>query len=170
MPARYCRRPPRPPARRFDLSFSGFVLDDGPGTTTANLRGLGANRTLTLLNGRRLAPTGVEGAPASPNLSIVPGLLVQQYDQLLDGASSIYGSDAVAGVTNAILRRDFDGFTLPSGSEGIRITDGGTQQFYGLTWGRNWDRGFIGVGAQHDERRSGDACRSAVDGRLREPL
>ena len=133
---------------QFDLSFNGFVLDDGPGSTTANLRGLGASRTLVLLNGRRIAPTGVEGAPSSPDLGIVPGLLVQQYDQLLDGASSIYGSDAVAGVINAILREDFDGFTLdvaPSYSH----HGAGAEQALGMSWGRNWDRGFIGFGAQH---------------------
>ena len=133
---------------QFDLSFNGFVLDDGPGTTTANLRGLGANRTLVLLNGRRIAPSGVEGSPTSPNLAIVPGLLVRQYDQLLDGASSIYGSDAIAGVVNAILHTDFDGFTvemLPS-----RPTHrGGDEEVFGISWGRNWDRGFIGFGAQY---------------------
>ena len=133
---------------QFDLSFNGFVLDDGPGSTTANLRGLGAHRTLVLLNGRRIAPTGVEGAPSSPNLSIVPGLLVQQYDQLLDGASSIYGSDAVAGVINAILRKDFDGFTLEA-SPSHPHHGAGAEQAFGVSWGRNWDRGFIGFGAQH---------------------
>ena len=133
---------------QFDLSFEGFVLDDGPGSTTANLRGLGAHRTLVLLNGRRIAPTGVEGAPSSPDLSIVPGLLVQQYDQLLDGASSIYGSDAVAGVINAILRKDFDGFTLEAAPSHPHH-GAGAEQAFGMSWGRNWDRGFIGFGAQH---------------------
>ena len=133
---------------QFDLSFEGFVLDDGPGSTTANLRGLGAQRTLVLLNGRRVAPTGVEGAPTSPDLGIVPGILVQQYDQLLDGASSIYGSDAVAGVTNAILRKDFDGFTLEAAPSHPHH-GAGAEQAFGLSWGRNWDRGFIGFGAQY---------------------
>ena len=133
---------------QFDLSFEGFVLDDGPGSTTANLRGLGAQRTLVLLNGRRIAPTGVEGAPSSPDLGIVPGILVQQYDQLLDGASSIYGSDAVAGVTNAILRKDFDGFTLEAAPSHPHH-GAGAEQAFGMSWGRNWDRGFIGFGAQH---------------------
>ena len=134
--------------QQIDLSFSGLVLDDGPGTSTANLRGLGASRTLVLLNGRRLAPTGVEGVPASPNLNIVPGLLVQQYDQLLDGASSIYGSDAVAGVINAILRKDFNGLTVEV-APSYPQHGGGEVQRLGLSWGRNWDRGFIGMGAQY---------------------
>ena len=135
---------------QFDLSFEGFVLDDGPGSTTANLRGLGASRTLVLLNGRRLAPAGVEGVPTSPNLSIVPGLLIQQYDQLLDGASSIYGSDAMAGVINAILRKDFDGFTFEA-SPSFPTHGAGDEQAFGVSWGRNWDRGFIGFGVQYRE-------------------
>ena len=134
--------------QQIDLSFTGLVLDDGPGASTANLRGLGASRTLVLLNGRRLAPTGVEGVPASPNLNIVPGLLVQQYDQLLDGASSVYGSDAVAGVINAILRKDFNGLTVEA-APSLPQHGGGEVRRLGLSWGRNWDRGFIGMGAQY---------------------
>ena len=132
---------------QIDVTFSGFVLDDGPGTQTANLRGLGASRTLLLVNGRRVGPAGVEGAPSSPDLGLIPGSLVQQYDLLLDGASSIYGSDAVAGVLNVILRKDFDGLEVemfprrPS-------HDGGDQNVLSLTWGKNFDRGFVGLGAE----------------------
>ena len=131
-----------------DLTFNGFVLDDGPGTVTANLRGLGASRTLVLLGGRRMAPSGVEGVPTSPDLGIVPGLMIEQYDQLLDGASSVYGSDAVAGVVNGILRKDFDGFrfeALPS----FPSHGKGREMAYGASWGRNFDRGFIAIGAQY---------------------
>jgi iron complex outermembrane receptor protein len=78
--------------QQIDLTFQGFVLDNGPGATTIDLRGLGSARTLVLVNGRRLAPAGVEGAPVSPDLNLVPASLVQQYDLLLDGASSVYGS------------------------------------------------------------------------------
>ncbi len=134
---------------QFDVTFSGFVLDDGPGTQTANLRGLGANRTLLLVNGRRMGPAGVEGAPTSPDLGLIPGSLIQQYDLLLDGASSIYGSDAIAGVANVILRKDFNGLeieTFPSRP----YHEGGDQNVLALTWGKNFDRGFIGVGAEYD--------------------
>ena len=78
--------------QQIDLTFQGFVLDNGPGSSTINLRGLGAARTLVLVNGRRLAPAGVEGAPFAANLNQIPASLVQQYDLLLDGASSVYGS------------------------------------------------------------------------------
>ena len=134
---------------QIDVTFSGFVLDDGPGTQTANFRGLGSNRTLLLVNGRRMGPAGVEGAPTSPDLGLIPGSLVQQYDLLLDGASSIYGSDAIAGVANVILRKDFNGLeveTFPSRPSYA----GGDQDVLSLTWGKNFDRGFIGLGAEYN--------------------
>ena len=133
---------------QIDVTFAGFVLDDGPGTETANLRGLGASRTLLLVNGRRMGPAGVEGAPTSPDLGLIPGSLVQQYDLLLDGASSVYGSDAVAGVLNVILRKDFDGLEIEVFPRRPHH-DGGDENVLSLTWGRNFDRGFIGLGAEH---------------------
>ena len=103
-----------------------------------------------LINGRRVAPAGVEGAPTSPDLGLVPSSLVQQYDLLLDGASSIYGSDAVAGVANIIMRRDFDGLEIEGFS---RVPDhsGGVQNTLSVTWGKNFDRGFIGFGAEYTD-------------------
>ena len=133
---------------QYDVTWTGFVLDDGPGTETANLRGLAASRTLVLVNSRRLGPAGVEGAPTSPDLGLVPGSLVQQYDLLLDGASSIYGSDAVAGVVNVILRKDFDGLEIEAFPR--RFHHGaGEQNALSLTWGKNFDRGFVGVGSEY---------------------
>lgn len=134
--------------QQVDLTFQGFVLDDGPGTSTVNLRGLDSARTLVLLNGRRIAPAGVEGAPTSPNLNLIPGSLIAQYDILLDGASSIYGSDAVAGVVNAILRKDFDGFEVQAFSN-IPHHGAGQDHTLALTWGRNFDRGFIGAAFEY---------------------
>ena len=133
---------------QIDLSFSSFVLDNGPGASTVDLRGLGAARTLVLMNGRRLAPSGVEGAPASPDLNLVPSGMVQRYEILLDGASSIYGSDAVAGVTNIIMRDDYDGFegnifaNQPDQKNGDSFTAN-------LAWGQTFDRGVIGVGLEY---------------------
>ena len=103
--------------QQIDLTFTGFVLDNGPGATTIDLRGLGANRTLVLINGRRVSPAGVEGAPVAADISLVPSSLVQQYDLLLDGASSVYGSDAIAGVVNVIMRKDFDGLEFEAYSQ-----------------------------------------------------
>ncbi|HEX7060784.1 MAG TPA: TonB-dependent receptor [Woeseiaceae bacterium] len=133
--------------QQIDLTFSGFVLDNGPGATTVDLRGLGANRTLVLINGRRVSPAGVEGAPVAADISLVPASLVQQYDLLLDGASSVYGSDAVAGVVNVIMRKDFDGLEFEAYS---RVPDhsNGIQNTLSAVWGKNFDRGFIGIGAE----------------------
>ena len=133
---------------QYDLTFEGFVLRDGPGTVTANLRGLGPSRTLVLINGRRVAPAGVEGVPTTPDLAVIPGILVQQYDQLLSGASSVYGSDAVAGVINAILKKDFDGFTVDAFAR-VAQHGAGREETHALTWGHNGDRGFVGVGLEY---------------------
>jgi len=135
---------------QIDLTFQGFVLDNGPGATQIDLRGLGAERTLLLINGRRVAPAGVEGAPATPDTQLIPGSLVQQYEVLLDGASSIYGSDALAGVVNVILRRDFDGLELEAFSNIPAADDSaGIQHRIAGSWGYNGDRGFIGLGAEY---------------------
>lgn len=137
--------------QQIDASFAGFVLDNGPGATTADLRGLGAGRTLALLNGRRLAPAGVEGAPTSPDLSLVPTGLVESFNLLLDGASSIYGSDAVAGVIDAQLRTDFDGFEFDL-FRAQPSQEGGEETQINIVWGANNDRGSIGFGAEYYKR------------------
>ncbi len=133
--------------QQIDLTFQGFVLDNGPAASTINLRGLGEARTLVLVNGRRLAPAGVEGAPFAANLNQVPASLVQQYDLLLDGASSVYGSDAIAGVANVILRKDFDGVEIEAYTRVPQYT-GGLDTTLSVTWGKNFDRGFIGAGVE----------------------
>ena len=131
----------------------GWILPGGPGSANVSLRGLGAARTLVLINGRRIGPAGVEGAPSEVDLNVVPSSLVGQYDLLLDGASSIYGSDAVAGVANLILRRDFDGFeaevyaTVPEQS-------GGNETSINIAWGKNFRQGFIGIGAEYQDNEA----------------
>ena len=136
--------------QQIDLSFSGFVLDNGPGASTVDLRGLGAGRTLVLLNGRRLAPAGVEGAPVAPDLNLIPGSLVQQYEVLLDGASSIYGSDAVAGVTNIIMRKDFDGLEVDAFYNQPDHTNGESYNVNAV-YGLNFDRGMFGIGVEYND-------------------
>ena len=137
--------------QQIDATFSGFRTDNGPGSQTVNLRGLGAQRTLLLLNGRRVSPAGVEGAPGVPPVNAFPASLIARYDLLLDGASSVYGSDAVAGVGNIILRQDFDGLELQASGD---FAEAGAGDDYTLsaTWGRNNDRGFFGVGVEYDYR------------------
>lgn len=132
---------------QIDITFTGLVLDSGPGHSAVDLRGLGNTRTLVLINGRRVSPAGVEGAPQSPDLNLIPRAAVQQYEILLDGASSVYGSDAIAGVANIILRKDFDGFEFEAYSR-LPQAENGEENTFSATWGRNFDRGFFGVAAE----------------------
>jgi iron complex outermembrane receptor protein len=144
--------------QQIDATFSGFVLDNGPGSKTLNLRGLGADRSLILINGRRMAPAGVEGAPTNPSINLLPSSLVDRYDLLTDGASSIYGSDAVAGVVNVILKKNFEGFDLFASGD-INPQGGGDDYTFSGSWGINNDRGFFGIGAEYqytDTIRLGD--------------
>jgi len=150
-PSQILQRSESASGQQIDATFQGFVLDNGPGSQTVNLRGLGADRTLLLVNGRRLAPAGVEGAPSNPSINLLPGSLIERYDLLLDGASSVYGSDAVAGVGNIVLRKDFDGLELFARGE---INPQGAGEDYTISgaYGINLDRGFIGIGAEYDYR------------------
>lgn len=86
------------------------VSNGSSGTATLNLRGLGASRTLTLIDGLRL-PYGSSGISA-PNLDLVPTNLVERVEVLTGGASAVYGSDAIGGVANFILKDDFEGFEI----------------------------------------------------------
>jgi iron complex outermembrane receptor protein len=95
---------------------SNFVTNGGPGAQTVDLRGLGPNRTLVLLNGRRAGPAGTRGAVSSFDLNVLPQAIISRVDILKTGASSIYGSDAVAGVVNLITKTEIDGFQIDGSS------------------------------------------------------
>ncbi len=92
------------------------------GLTSASLRGLGANRTLVLVNGRRLANYATDGTTV--DINSIPVSAIDRVEVLKDGASGVYGSDAVAGVINFILRKDFKGVEL-SGQYGQPTRAGG---------------------------------------------
>ncbi len=129
---------------------SQFVTNGGIGASTISLRGLGANRTLVLLNGRRAGPSGTRGGVSSFDLSVLPISTIERVEVLKDGASSIYGSDAVAGVVNIITRREdggsFDGFvSAPSDS-------GGEQTRLSASWGRDFGRGGFRVTADYNKQ------------------
>lgn len=99
-------------SEQINNSYGGYVVNGGPGVNTLSLRGLGATRTLLLLNGRRVSPAGSRGAVGSADLNVLPNIMVDHVEVLKDGASSIYGSDAVAGVVNIITRPKVDGVTM----------------------------------------------------------
>jgi iron complex outermembrane receptor protein len=88
--------------------FGGFVVEGGPGINSISLRGLGAQRSLILLNGQRPGPAGVRGQVAAFDLQVIPDSIISRVEILKDGASSVYGSDAVAGVVNIITRSSVD--------------------------------------------------------------
>ncbi len=136
---------------QIDSTFTAFVVDNGPGASQINLRGLGPQRVLLLLNSRRVAPGGVGGAPTSPDISTIPGVMVDRIELLLDGASSIYGSDAVAGVVNVIMRKDFEGFEFEGQFVETDATGGG-EKTLGLAWGRTADNWTLGIAAEIYER------------------
>ncbi|MHC9085727.1 TonB-dependent receptor [Luteimonas sp. RIT-PG2_3] len=106
------------------------------GGSAISLRGLGAGSTLVLLNGRRLAPFGLadDGQKVFTDLSTIPLDAVERIEVLKDGASSIYGSDAIAGVVNILLRKDFTG-TVITGSYGTSGDSDGNQRKVSLTTG-----------------------------------
>jgi iron complex outermembrane receptor protein len=126
---------------QLDNTITGaFVTDAGPGSNTITLRGLNPDQTLLLINGRRVAPSGVEGAPALPNLNMIPTDAIQRVDILLDGASSVYGSDAVAGVINVILADSFEGFQLGTYVSSPEQSGGGSHR-WNATMGDSSDNG-----------------------------
>lgn len=108
-------------------SLSGAIGDSArPGFAGASLRGLGSTNTLILLNGRRMAVNGFDGGGV--NLNAIPSAAIERIEILRDGASAIYGTDAVAGVINFITRRDFTGGLVDLGYYQPEQTGGKSKQ------------------------------------------
>lgn len=118
---------------------TGANNGDVTGGSALNLRGLGADASLTLLNGRRLA---YDGFSQGVDISAIPVEAVERLEIVPDGASAIYGSDAVGGVANVVLKRDFDGVTLGTRYGGA--TEGGlATREYTATAGTTWASGGL---------------------------
>jgi iron complex outermembrane receptor protein len=137
---------------------SAFVTNGGPGASTVSLRGLGAERTLVLLNGRRAGPAGVRGAVGAFDLNVIPSSMISNVQVLKDGASSIYGSDAVAGVVNIVTEKGIEGLEMnvftsqpfENGGEVYRVSGAGGVKF---------DEGYIQLGLDYykqNELKRGD--------------
>ncbi len=110
----------------------------GNGSTTLNIRGVGSNRTLVLINGRRLATT----LGGSVDLNNIPSSIIERIEVLKDGASAIYGSDAVAGVVNIITRKDFEGVHA-SAYKGQYDEGDGDKESFDLGFGVANDKGSV---------------------------
>ncbi|WP_337245163.1 TonB-dependent receptor [Luteimonas sp. gir] len=123
---------------------AGVSNQNVTGGSGLNLRGLGPDATLTLLNGRRLAYGGLM---QMVDISAIPVDAVERLEIVPDGASALYGSDAVGGVGNVILKRDFDG--VAAGWRFGAATDGGmTTREYTATTGTSWATGGMIVAGQ----------------------
>lgn len=129
-----------------DASVAGSNMTGGQGV---NLRGLGALSTLVLVNGRRVASSGQYGDFV--DISTIPTSAVSHIEVLLDGASAVYGSDAVGGVVNIILKRSDDG-AHTSVRVGGTTQGGGQQVQFGQTWGRTWDGGGMILGYEFNRQ------------------
>ena len=117
----------------------------GAAVTLINLRGLGAERTMVLINGRRHVGTTTLGT----DVSSIPTSAIGRVEVLKDGAAALYGSDAIGGVVNFITRNDFEGFEIRASNQWI--DDGGDQNFSAI-WGTAGERWNFTIAAEHEHR------------------
>ncbi|MGS0535482.1 MULTISPECIES: TonB-dependent receptor [unclassified Pseudoalteromonas] len=120
------------------------------GNASIDLRGLGSNRTLVLVNGRRMIASGT-GAASTVDLNTIPVSMIKSVEVLKDGASAVYGTDAVAGVVNIILKDDFEGLDM---NVNAAITGEGdaSENSIDFTVGTSFDKGNIVIGMQYTDR------------------
>src|SRR5690606_32862337 len=114
-------------------TFGASSNNPGSGTATVNLRGLGAERTLVLVNGRRMVAANTNGVV---DLNSIPPALIERVEVVTGGASAVYGSDALAGVVNFILKDNFEGLEFNT-QGGISGEGDGRRAGFDLTMGTN---------------------------------
>lgn len=120
----------------------------GDGRATVSLRGLGEERTLLLVNGRRVN---------YDDLNSIPINLIEQIEVLKDGASAIYGSDAIGGVVNIIMKKDYEGGSV-SVNYGVSGEDDGERQGISATFGTGGDRGNFIISASYNDQKEVSAA------------
>src|SRR5262249_54470277 len=125
-------------APNFQLNNGGANYD-ADGSTRISLRSLGVERTLVLVNGRRMVPSGV-GASPGVDLNTIPTAAVERIEVLKDGGSAVYGSDAIAGVVNIITRKSYEGTDVTAQYGASSRGDAETFEVSALV-GRSGDRG-----------------------------
>lgn len=118
----------------------------GNGSVLVDLRGMGTDRTLTLVNGQRVVDGG--------DYQTIPLNMIERVEILKDGASAVYGADAVAGVVNIITRRDFDGVEVSVQTADFFDMDDGAQETYGLIVGKTFDSGNFVFGVEFVDQRA----------------
>lgn len=136
----------------------GFPPDGGgvgAGATRFNLRGLGSNRTLVLVNGQRWVPgSSASGVPSSVDLNTIPITAIERVEVLKDGASTVYGADAIAGVVNIITRIDFDGLEANAYAGNFIGEGDGAQQQYDLSLGQTGSRSSVFVNFSYSDQKT----------------
>jgi outer membrane receptor protein involved in Fe transport len=134
-------------------TFLGFVSEGGAGVNTVGLLGLGSQRTLVLLNGRRLSPAGVGPQLVAADLNVLPDAVLDHIEVIKNGASSVYGSDAVGGVVNIITDTKMNGLTLDAFSN-VPLDSRGAGANYRLSVaaGKTFDRGHILASFEYREQ------------------
>ena len=141
------------------------INNGGSGAVRVSLRGLGSQYTLVLINGRRVAPSGT-GANNSVDLSNIPTNIIKRVEILKDGASAVYGSDAIGGVVNIVTRNDFTGAEFGiSTDESTENGDGATRTF-DFTLGVASDKGSAlvsGFYSRQEAQWAGDRNWSEFD-------
>jgi iron complex outermembrane recepter protein len=131
------------------------------GETSLDLRNLGDRRTLLLVNGRRWVSGLVPERPSVVDLNTIPASIIERVEVLKDGASAIYGSDAIAGVVNVITRRDFTGWDLSSQVGGYLSEGDGQKQHQSLSWGQVWPQASVYANLSFTEERAAYARNRA---------
>ena len=109
-------------AMQISVNAAQSIGSGSGGSTFANMRGIGANKTLVLLNGERISNNAVDGS--APDLNMIPFAAIDRVEVLRDGASSLYGTDAIGGVVNFITKRSFTGGTATVGFDSPRLGGG----------------------------------------------
>lgn len=151
-------------------SYGGYVTNGGPGANTIGLRGMGPSRTLVLLNGRRVSPAGSRGSVGAADLNVLPTAMIDRVEVLRDGASSVYGSDAVAGVVNIQTRKNFEGLVFEAQSNlPMEANGNGGSNRLSLTAGARGDRWRAAGSVERYERdeltlRDREFTRCQTDG------
>ena len=144
---------------------SGFPQDGsgiGAGAVQLSIRNVSAKRTLVLVDGKRwIAGASASGVPNAVDLNTIPDNVIERVEILQDGASAIYGSDAIGGVVNIITRQDFEGFRLDAQAGSyLSDNDGESYEFSGLWGGGNDTTHFVLSMGYRDERGVETANRS----------
>ena len=130
-------------------SFRPQSGSSAQGVSSINLRGIGADRTLVLLDGRRLAKSPSTGG--TQDLSTIPMAAVERVEILTDGASAVYGSDAIGGVVNIITRKDFNGVEVKLGAAQI-TPEGGDREEGSIVFGASSDSTSVISGVSWNKR------------------